>query len=109
MVHAAMELAGAIVLLEALMVTYDKVPFACTYLPNDTLKALAPLYGILFLLAVSSFAAMQRQALTEGHVVRPFIVLALLLLILRVTSTRRTRLPHIEFDEAPVTFQRLGL
>ena len=32
-------------MLEALLVSYDKVPFTCTYLPSENMKALAPLYG----------------------------------------------------------------
>jgi hypothetical protein len=30
LIHAALGLAGAIVLLEALMISYDKLPFTCT-------------------------------------------------------------------------------
>ena len=48
LMHAALGLAGAIVMLEALMLNYDKVPFTCTYLPSENMKALAPLYAIVF-------------------------------------------------------------
>ena len=58
LMHAALGLAGAIVLLEALMISYDKVPFTCTYLPSENMKALAPIYAIRFLIGASLFARM---------------------------------------------------
>ncbi len=61
--HAALGLAGAIVLLEALMLNYDKVPFTCTYVPSENMKALAPIYVIAFLVGASLFARMQNDAL----------------------------------------------
>lgn len=107
--HAALGLAGAIVLLEALMVHYDKVPFTCTYLPSENMKALAPIYAIVFLVGASTFARVQHAALLGGGATRALLTLAVVFVILRVMSVKRARLPYVEFDEAPATFQRLGL
>jgi len=107
LVHAALGLAGAIVFLEALLLQYDKVPFTCTYVPNENAKALVPIYTVVFFMAVSAFARMQHEAL-QGGVVRVLITLAVVFGVLRLMSATRPRLP-LDFDEAPVTFQRLGL
>jgi hypothetical protein len=107
--HAAWGLAGAVVLLEALMVTYDKVPFVCTYLPSEPLKALAPIYAVAFVVGASIFARMQLDALFGSGAMILAVTLALALVALRIAATARTRLPWVEFDEAPATLQRLGL
>ena len=108
LMHAALGLAGAIVLLEALMVNYDKVPFTCTYLPNEN-KAIVPIFAIVFMVGALSFARMQYAALQGGGALRAVIVLSAAFGILRVMSVKRARLPRVEFDEAPATYQRLGL
>ena len=108
LMHAALGLAGALVLLEALMVTYDKVPFTCTYLPNEN-KALVPIFGIVFMVGALNFAWMQHAALQGGGALRAVVVLSAAFVMLRVMSVKRERLPHVEFDEAPATYQRLGL
>ena len=109
LIHAALGLAGAIVLLEALMLSYDKVPFTCTYVPSENMKALAPIYAIAFVVGAVNFAGMQDRALRSGNPARVLLTLAAAWLILRVISAARTRLPDVEFDEAPATYQRLGL
>ena len=63
--HAGLGLAGAIVLLEALMLSYDKVPFTCTYLPSENMKALAPIYAIAFIIGAVKFAGMQKTRVAE--------------------------------------------
>ena len=108
LMHAALGLAGAIVLLEALMVNYDKVPFTCTYLPNEN-KAIVPIFAIVFMVGALSFARMQYAALQGGSALRAVIVLSAAFVILRVMSVKRARLLRVEFDEAPATYQRLGL
>ena len=109
LIHAALGLAGAIVLLEALMLSYDKVPFTCTYVPSENMKALAPIYAIAFVVGAVNFAGMQDRALRSGNPARVLLTLATALLILLVISAARTRLPDVEFDESTVTYQRLGL
>ena len=109
LLHAALGLAGAIVFLELLLVTYEKVPFTCTYLPSENMKALVPIYAVAFLIGAANFAGMQAQAMVSGDPTRVLITLAVLFVVLRVMSLRRVRRPLVEFDEAPSTFQRLGL
>jgi hypothetical protein len=108
LVHAALGLAGAVVMLEGLMWSYEKVPFTCTYLPSDNMKALGPIYVIGFVLGASIFARVQYDALQSGAA-STFILLAVLFVIFKVASAVRRRMPQVQFDEAPATFQRLGL
>jgi hypothetical protein len=107
--HAAWGIAGALVLLEALMLTYDKVPFTCTYLPSENMKALAPIYAIAFVIGAAMFARMQYDALYGTSAGSSLLTLGILFAVFRVMSLKRARLPQIEFDEAPATVQRLGL
>lgn len=109
LLHAALGLAGAIVCLEALMINYDKVPFTCTYMPSENMKALAPIYAIAFLIGASIFARMQYDALYGDRAIGALLTLAIAFVILRVITLKRARLPYVDFDEAPATFQRLGL
>jgi hypothetical protein len=109
LIHAALGLVGAIVFLEALMVNYDKVPFTCTYIPSENMKALAPIYALAFLIGASMFARMQYDALFGDRALGALLTLAFAFAILRVITVKRARLSYVEFDEAPATFQRLGL
>ena len=110
LMHAVLGLAGAIVLLEAVMVNYhDKVPFTCTYVPTENMKALAPIYVIAFFIGAARFARMQNDALVSGNPTSALLTLAILFAIVRVWSLKRTPLPHVDFDEAPASYQRLGL
>jgi hypothetical protein len=52
---------------------------------------------------------MQYNALHGANMTRALVMLAVLFAIFRVMSLRRARLPYVEFDEAPATYQRLGL
>ena len=108
-VHAALGLAGAMVLLEALMVSYDKVPFTCTFVPSENMKGLLPVYAVAFLVGALNFARMQNEALHSGGVVRVATVLIAAFVLARVMSVKRSRVLQVEFDEAPATYQRLGL
>jgi hypothetical protein len=107
--HAALGLAGAIVFLEALMVTYEKVPFTCTYLPSENMKALAPIYVIAFVIGAAIFARLQYDALYGVGAISTSMTLVVAFAVLRLASLTRKRLPRVDFDEAPATFQRLGL
>jgi hypothetical protein len=107
--HAVLGLAGAIVLLEGLLVTYDKVPFTCTYVPSENMKVLGPVYAIAFLVGASQFARLQHAALNGGGATLLLMALAVIFAILRAIGARRVRLPWVEFNEAPASFQRLGL
>jgi len=108
--HATLGLAGAMVVLEALFLVYDKVPFTCTYLPSENLKTFGIPYVVIFLLGASTFAGMERAALQDpAAAVRTIGLLTVIYVGLRVASLRQTKRPPIDFDEAPVTTQRLGL
>jgi hypothetical protein len=108
--HALLGLAGAAVLLEILLFGYDKVPFTCTYLPNENMKALGPALMIAFVLGATSFAAMQGSALTyNSAAVRLLTLLAFIFAALRLTAVRMRRPELVDFNEAPATTQRLGL
>jgi hypothetical protein len=109
LVHAALGLTGATVLLEALMLTYDKVPFTCTYLPSQSMKGLAPIYVFAFLIGASQFARMQNEALLGANPTTLLVTLAIGYVVIRVMSLTRRRIPQIDFDESPISFQGLGL
>ena len=63
--HAVLGLAGATLLLEILLLSYEKVPFTCTYVPSDNLTAFGIPYTVAFLIGASVFAAMERAALQD--------------------------------------------
>jgi hypothetical protein len=73
------------------------------------MKALAPIYAVAFVIGAMIFARMQFDALRGSGAVGTVTTLVVVYVILRLSSVMRRRLPHIDFDEAPATFQRLGL
>ena len=101
--------AGAAIFLETLMLSYDKVPFTCTYLPGDNMRAMAPIYGLMFLIGASLFARLELAILTGGYAVAGIALLAAILIALRIVSALRPRVADIDFNEAPVTLHQLGL
>lgn len=106
--HGLLGLAGAIVLLEALLLGFDKVPFTCSYLPQARMKALAPMYLIAFVLGAAAFARLQHAAVHGGGAAAAFSTLAAVWVVLRLIAATQARRPVV-FEEAPVTIQRLGL
>ena len=108
--HATLGVAGAMVVLEGLFLSYDKVPFTCTYLPSENLKTFGIPYVVIFLIGASTFAGMERAALQDpAAAVRTIGLLTVIYVGLRVASLRQMKRPPIDFDEAPATTQRLGL
>jgi hypothetical protein len=107
--HALLGLIGAAIVLEALMLMYDGVPFACSYVPGENLRVMAPIYAGAFLIGAAMFARLQLAILNGSFTIQGIIGLVLLLLSLRWASSRRRRVAQVDFDEAPVTFQQLGL
>lgn len=107
--HVGLGLAGGLVFIELLMLTYEKVPFTCSYLPSENMKALAPLYAMAFVAGASLFAQMQHDALAGSGGLRALVIIGVAFVLLRVVSARRAPAGPIQFDEAPSTFQRLGL
>ena len=109
MIHAGLGMAGAIVVLEALLLGYRKVPFACTYVPSENLKALAPIYLIAFLIGAFSFASLERTALQNADALKLASVLIVVFALLRAAASRHRPVLPVDFNEAPSTTQRLGL
>ena len=107
--HALLGVLGAAIMLEALMLMYDGVPFACSYMPGDNMRVLAPIYGAAFLIGAIMFARLEFAILSGTFTVQGVTGLIVLLLSLRVASSRRRRVARVDFDETPVTFQQLGL
>jgi hypothetical protein len=110
LLHAAVGFAGALLVLEALLLGYDKVPFTCSYVPDESLKALVPIYILGFLIGSAIFAGIQQRVIDSPR--ESLIVVALLLtaaVVLRLVSRWRATLGPIQFDEAPEATQQLGL
>ena len=97
-------------MLEVLLVDYDKVPFTCSYVPSENMKAMAPIYALVFVLGASAFANMGYAAL-HGGVTGTVLTLTLTLVFgtLRVFAARQPRLAPVDFEEAPVSHQTLNL
>ena len=107
--HALLGIAGAAIVLEALMLSYDKVPFTCTYLPTDGMRAMVPIYVLAFVIGASSFARLELAILTGGYAVAGVALLVAILIALRILSALRPRVADIDFNEAPVSLSELGL
>ena len=107
--HALLGLLGAAVFLEALMLTYDKVPFTCSYVPQDNIKAMAPIYFAMFVVGAMMFARLELNILNGTRTVIGLIGLVMLFVSLRVMTSRRRRLADVDFNEGPESYQTLGL
>lgn len=107
--HALLGLVGAAILLESLMLMYDGVPFTCSYLPGDSMRVMAPVYAVAFLIGAWLFARLQ-FAIIDGSYTLPGVAgLVLLWVSLRAAAARRLRKASVDFDERPITLQQLGL
>jgi hypothetical protein len=107
--HALLGAAGGVVMVEALLLRYRRVPFVCSYMPDEKMKALAPLYVLLFVLGMSAFARTELAALESvAGTVALLGALVATCLGLRWAAARGTSAP-IEFNEAPPTALRLHL
>lgn len=107
--HAAIGLVGAAIVLEALMLTYDKVPFTCTYTPAESVRAIAPIYALTFILGASFFARLELAMLTGDYWIKGLAGLFILLAALRIGAIFRPRSGQIEFNEGPPGLPQLGL
>ena len=106
--HAALGFGGAVVLLDALLLTYHDVPFTCAYVPSENMKALGPIYVVVFTFVSVSFAKAEVAALDRSGLAAFVVVLAVAFAACRIATVRRRR-PPIEFDQRPATLQRLEL
>jgi hypothetical protein len=107
--HAVLGLLGAAIFLEALMLSYEKVPFTCSYVPVESSKAMMPIYAGMFLFGATMFARLELNILTGARTIVGLIGLVMLLVSLKVMASRRRRLADVDFNEGPETYQRLGL
>jgi hypothetical protein len=107
--HALLGVAGAAIFLEALMLSYDKVPFTCTYLPGDNMRAVVPIYALAFVMGAGMFSRIELAILTGPSSIVLVAALTAIFIGLRIASARRRRVADIDFNEAPVTFHQLGL
>ena len=73
------------------------------------MRAVAPIYAIAFLIGASAFAQLELAILTGRYAVAGVAALAAVIIALRVASALRPRVADIDFNEAPVSFQNLGL
>ena len=103
-------LAGGLAALEAMFMSYRKMPFACGYLPANV-KVLAPIAFAAFVFFTYQFAHGVRAALQNGTALEFAAFLAIVFLVLRGIDAFKRRLPRpFEFDEMPEPpTQRLGL
>lgn len=106
--HALLGLLGAAVFLEALMLTYEKVPFTCSYVPSEN-KAMAPVYAGMFLIGATMFARLELNILTGARTFLGVMGLVMLFVSLKVMTSRRRRVADVDFNEGPEGYQRLGL
>jgi hypothetical protein len=107
--HALLGLVGAVIFLDVVMLSYDKVPFTCTYLPGDNMRAMVPLYGMVFLIGAALFARVELAILTGTRPVAWVSMLTSIFIVLRIVSALRPRVADIDFNEAPVSLSELGL
>jgi hypothetical protein len=107
---AACGFAGGLAALEAMFMSYRKMPFACGYLPAN-LKTLAPIAFVSFIFFTYQFAHRLRAALQNGSGLEFAALLAVVFLALRAVDAFKRRMPRpFEFDEMPEPpTQRLGL
>jgi hypothetical protein len=99
-------------LLDALLLGFRKLPFACSYVPDGSLKALAPIYVLGFLAATYGLVWLERLALGSAAGTVGFLGgLTTLVVSLRVVDFfQRRQRSLIDFDELPEpATQRLGL
>ena len=97
-------------MLEIILHRYDKVPFTCTYVPSENMKALAPIYAIAFVIGVSTLGA----AAARGAARRfggPCCCCCWRCCSPSCGSidARRPRVSLVDFDEAPPSYQGLNL
>jgi hypothetical protein len=107
--HALLGVIGAAIVLDALMLSYDKVAFTCAYVPGDNMRALAPIYALMFLIGATLFSRLELAVLTGSLAVKGSLALIGLLVVLRIMSLTRHRTAAIDFNEGPEGFHELGL
>ena len=111
-VHSLLGLLLAVTALDALFLSYRKLPFACSYLPLENPKLVWPAGIVSVLLVTYGFAKVERWALhTAARTIALVVVLGgFALLVKAIDRARRRERRPIRFDDRPAfATQRLGL
>lgn len=110
--HSLVTMLLAVASLDALLLPYRRVPFACSYLPIENPKLVWPA-GVCVLLGLTYMGAAVEQwaADSPGRWLDLIALLCLATGALRGVDRARRRVPHpVHFNEAPAPpTQRLGL
>lgn len=103
-------IAGGAVILEAIFMSFRKMPFSCGYLPAN-LKTMLPITFAAFVFFTYQFSHIQLTAMRAGEATTFAVALSGVFLALRSIDAFRRRTPKpFEFDEMPEPpTQRLGL
>jgi hypothetical protein len=111
-VHSLLGFLLAVAALDALLLPYQKLPFACSYVPLQNPKLVWPTGVVSLLLVTYGCATVERWALhTATRTIALGVVLGALVLLVKAAdrARRRERRP-IRFDDRPAgATQRLGL
>jgi hypothetical protein len=111
-VHSLLGFLLAVAALDALLLPYQKLPFACSYVPLQNPKLVWPTGVVSLLLVTYGCATAERWALhTATRTIALGVVLGALVLLVKAAdrARRRERRP-IRFDDRPAgATQRLGL
>lgn len=111
-VHSLLALLLAVAALDALLLPYRKLPFACSYIPLENPKLVWPTGFVSLLLVTYGFATVERWALqTATRTIALAIVLgAFVFLVKALDRVRRRERRPVRFDDRPArAAQRLGL
>jgi hypothetical protein len=112
LVHTLFALCFAILTLEALLLSYRKFPFACSYVPIENPKIVWPAALISLLLVTYGFSAVERWALqTLVRTVALGAGLVVMVVFVKAVDRlwRRERRPIVFDDRPPQATQRLDL
>lgn len=111
-VEALLATLTSAVLLQALLLGLNGLPFAATYAPSGTLKTRGPVYLFGGIGAVYSVASLERAALESGARTCTFIAVAIAIYSVLAFVAHRRRQTRSSVDvEEPLQedTQRLGL
>jgi len=112
LIHALFGCLFAAAALDAVFLTYRRVPFACTYLPLGDPKLLWSVGAATLLSVPYAFALVERAALKSPARTAAFAAsLAGLVLAIKILDrVRRRERQQLDFDERPAPpTQRLGV
>lgn len=110
--HALLGLVLGAVLLQAAMLGIERLPLACAYAPDGTLKTRGPVYLFGGIIAIYWVGRLERAALQGPEPTAVFVAIAVAIYIVLAVVARRQADARNPGDVAPppdVTTQRLGL